>query len=77
MDEIERRRRFDMQRARESEGVVADSMAVRLEIVARIHAGTITLAEGQAELARIKRGAKRAGKITRNQAWLGRTIGDK
>jgi uncharacterized membrane protein YjjP (DUF1212 family) len=72
MDEIERRARFDAQRKTEAEGRVADSMEVRLEIVRRIEAGEVSLEEGQAELRRIKRNAKRDGKITRNQAFLGR-----
>jgi hypothetical protein len=72
MDEIERRARFDAQRKAEAEGRVADSMDVRIRIVERIKAGEITLEQGQAELKRIKRNASREGKITRNQAWLGR-----
>lgn len=73
MDSIERNRRFDHIRAEEAAGGVADSMEVRIAIVKRIEAGEITLADGQAELARIKRNAKRSGKITRNQAFHGRT----
>jgi hypothetical protein len=65
-------RRRDAQRDAEASGRVADSMAVRLKIVERIKAGEITLEAGQAELKRIKRGAKSRGLITRNQAFLGR-----
>lgn len=72
MDEIERRARFERQRAMEAEGRVADSMEVRVALIERMHAGELTLAQVQAELARIKRNAKRNGKITRNQAFLGR-----
>lgn len=39
----------------------ADNMEVRLSIVARIKAGEISLAEGQAELRRIQRIAKARG----------------
>lgn len=73
MDEIERRARFDNIRTEEAAGNVADSMTVRIAIVERIKSGEITLEAGQKELARIKRSAKAAGKITRNQAFLGRT----
>ncbi len=55
--------------AAEAAGQVADSMDVRLDIVRRMNAGEITLAEGQAELKRIKRGATRAGKTTRGRVW--------
>lgn len=56
----------------EAEGKVADNMEVRLDIVRRIHAGEITLKQGQAELRHIQRQAKANGKITRDQAWTGR-----
>jgi hypothetical protein len=55
----------------EKSGHVADSMDVRLDIVRRMNAGEITLAQGQALLAKIKRGAKAAGKVTRSQAYQG------
>ena len=57
-------------RAAEARGEVADSMEVRASIVRRIESGEITPEQGKAELARIKRGAKAAGKVTRNQAFL-------
>lgn len=72
MDYCEFSRRMGMIKTAEVDGRVADSMDVRLEIVRRMDAGEITLEQGQAELKRIKAGAKRAGKITRNQAFLGR-----
>lgn len=56
-------------RAEEAAGNVADSMEVRLAIVERISSGEITLAQGQAELKKIKAGAKKAGQITRSQAY--------
>lgn len=55
--------------AAEAAGEVADSMAVRLEIVERMNRGEITLAQAQAELKAIKRGARRAGKTTRAEVW--------
>lgn len=72
MDYFEHSRRLDRQKAREAEGVVADSMEVRMALIAKMDAGEMTLAEVQAELARIKRNAKRNGQITRAQAYEGR-----
>lgn len=72
MDPLEVAARRDHIKAREAEGAVADSMEVRKALMARFHAGEITLEEAQAQLKRIQRGAKAAGKITRKQAWLGR-----
>ena len=71
MNEIERRRRFDAIKSAEADGRVADSREVRLALMAKVHAGEMSLVDAQAELARLQRGAKRAGKITRNQAFLG------
>lgn len=59
-------------RKAEQDGIVADSMDVRVELMRRVEAGELTLEEAQAELKKIKRGAKAAGKITRNQAYTGR-----
>lgn len=59
----------DAMKEAEANGQVADSMEVRAELVRRIQAGEITPAEGQAELARIKRNAKKAGLLTRTQAF--------
>lgn len=53
----------------EAAGQVADSMEVRSALMARVDSGEITLAQAQDELKRIKRGAKAAGKVTRNQAF--------
>ena len=53
----------------EQNGEVADSMDVRITLMQRVHSGEITLAQAQAELAKIKRGAKAAGKVTRAQAF--------
>ena len=56
----------------ESAGLVADSMEVRLALMAQFHSGEKTLEAVQEELQRIKRSAKKIGKVTRNQAYLGR-----
>lgn len=69
MDYLKHSKKMDAVRAAESAGEVADSMDVRKALIARMDAGEMTLAEVQAELARIKRGAKRAGKITRAAAY--------
>jgi hypothetical protein len=53
----------------EKSGIVADSMDVRLALMARVDAGEITLEQAQAELKKIKAGAKKAGKVTRAQAY--------
>lgn len=53
----------------EAAGEVADSMEVRRALMARVHSGEITLQAAQAELAKIKSGAKKAGKVTRSQAY--------
>lgn len=53
----------------EKEGRVADSMDVRRALMARVHAGEITLEQAKKELKKIKAGAKRAGMVTRCQAF--------
>lgn len=53
----------------EAAGQVADSMDVRKTLMAKVHSGEMTLKDAQAELERIKRGAKKAGKVTRSQAF--------
>ena len=55
----------------DASGQVADSMDVRKALMERVHKGEITLEQAQAELAKIKRGAKAAGKVTRSQAFRG------
>lgn len=56
----------------EARGEVADSLEVRMAIMQRVHAGEITLKQGQDELLAIKRGARKRGKMTRAQAFTGR-----
>lgn len=53
----------------EASGQVADSHAVRLAIMARVHAGEITLVQAQAELKKIQAKAQSIGKLTRQQAF--------
>lgn len=72
MNSAEFRDRREWQKKAEAEGRVADSMEVRMALMDKFHKGEMTLDAVQAEIARLKRGAKSAGKITRNQAFLGR-----
>ena len=72
MDSFEYRDRREAQKQAEAQGKVADSMDVRLALMDRVHKGEITLEEAQAQLKKIKSGAKRNGQITRNQAFTGR-----
>lgn len=60
--------------AAEGKGIVADSKEVRLALMQQFHSGKKTLEEVQAELAAIKRGAKKNGKLTRDQAYRGRGL---
>ena len=53
----------------EETGVLADSMEVRKALMAQVHSGEKTLEEVQAELKKIKRNAKRNGKVTRQQVY--------
>ena len=55
--------------AAEAEGLVADSMDVRLALIAKMDAGEMTLAEVQAELKRIKRSAAKNGQTTRSKVY--------
>ncbi len=72
MDPFEVSARRQAVREAEAAGGVADSLEWRKAIMTRVHAGEITLEAAQAELKRVKRGAKAAGKVTRNQAYRGR-----
>jgi hypothetical protein len=56
----------------EADGVVADNMEVRKELVRQFETKQITFEEMQAKLAKIKRDAKKNGKVTRNQAFQGK-----
>jgi hypothetical protein len=63
--------RHDAMNQAEAEGRVADSLEVRMALMKRVKTGEITLEQAQTELKKIKRGAKKAGKVTRNQAFRG------
>jgi hypothetical protein len=64
--------RKDALKSAEASGQVADSMEVRKGLVERFERGDITFEQMQAELAAIKRNAKKNGQITRDQAYTGR-----
>ncbi len=66
---LEHRARMGDVKATEEAGEVADSMNVRKQILARVHAGELTPSEAQAELARIKRGAAKRGQKTRSSVY--------
>lgn len=53
----------------EAAGEVADSLDVRKALIQRMTAGELTLDQVQAELKRIRRGAAKAGKVTRTAAF--------
>lgn len=55
----------------EAEGRVADSLDARKALVARMEAGELTHEQVLAELRKLKRGAKKQGKVTRAQAAKG------
>lgn len=67
--EIQARR--DAVKKAEAEGRIADSMEVRGELIAKMERGEMTLEQVQAELKKIKRNAKKNGKVTRDQAYRG------
>lgn len=56
-------------KASEAVGEVADSHAVRLAIMDRVHSGEITLAQAQEALKRIQAQASSVGLKTRAQAF--------
>jgi len=53
----------------EAAGKIADSKDVRMALMTRVQLGELTLEAAQAELARIKRGAKAAGMSTRARTF--------
>jgi len=69
---FERAAKLQNQKDAEKSGIVADSMEVRMALMEEVRAGKRTLESAQAELMRIKKTAKKNGKITRNQAYTGR-----
>ncbi|MCO3163120.1 hypothetical protein FA227_31625 [Pseudomonas aeruginosa] len=50
--------------AAEESGLVADSKEFRAELVARIYAGEITWEQAQEELRKVKRDARKNGKLS-------------
>lgn len=56
-------------KAAEKSGKIADSAEVRGALIARVLSGEITIEQCQAELKEIRRGARRARKVTRSQVW--------
>lgn len=71
MDYFEHKKRRRYIEQAEKEGRVADSLEVRMNLIARVKAGKITFNEMQEELERIKRNAKKNGQVTRAQAYSG------
>ena len=69
MDYFKHKEKLARVKTAEAQGQVADSMDVRLALIARMHAGELTLEQVQAELKRIKRGASKAGQTTRAKAY--------
>lgn len=53
----------------EEQGLIADSMEFRSSLLLRVQNEEITIEEALAELAKVKREAKRNGKKTRAQVW--------
>ncbi len=56
-------------KAAESAGLVADSIDVRKRLMDQVRLGEKTLEQAQAELKKIKSGAKKRGLITRSHAY--------
>ena len=69
MNYLTARRKHRAVNEAESAGLVADSIEVRKALVKRIESGEITPEQGWVELAKIKRNAKKAGLLTRSQAY--------
>ncbi len=69
MRDVKHSRKISAVREAEQAGEVADSMDVRMALIARVSAGEITLEQAQAELARIKRQATKNGKTTRGRVY--------
>jgi hypothetical protein len=77
MNDAQRTKALADMRAAESAGLVADSMTARLDLVAKVKAGDITVAEAQKRLRKLRRTANENGKITQRQAFMGRLPGDR
>lgn len=55
--------------ANEKAGNIADTTEIRMALMEKVRTGESTLEEVQAELKKIKRDAKKNGKITKSQAF--------
>lgn len=53
----------------EEQDLVADSTALRMELVAKMKSGELTQQEALEVLRKVKRDAKKNGKKTRSQIW--------
>lgn len=69
MDSIEYTRRSQALKTAEGKGDVADSMKVRHALMERVRAGEITLQEAQAELAGLKKQARKDGQLIREDFY--------
>lgn len=69
VDYFKHAKKVDAVKGAEADGKVADSMDVRLGLIAKMDAGEMTLEQVQAELKRIKRNAGKNGQITRARAY--------
>lgn len=63
------RGKFKAVKEAEAQGIVADSLDVRVALIKRMKAGEMTLAQVQAELAKLRRSAKKNGQTTRAEVW--------
>lgn len=72
MDRELRRMRLAYVFEAEKAGRVSDSMFVRLELIAKMNAGKMTLDQVKKNLARIKRDGRKLGQITRAEAYRGK-----
>ncbi len=63
-----RRQNSALQKA-EAEGLVADSMKIRLDLIDRLKRGDLDVDEVRVELKKIKRNAKKNGLKTREQIY--------
>jgi len=69
MKEIDRMRKRNLMKKLEREGLIADSMDVRMSLVKKIYQKEITIEQSRAELKRIRRNAKKHGQTTRDRVW--------
>ena len=63
------KQKLENQKSAEDAGQVSDSLTVRMALMERVRLGEITLDEAKRELKRIQREGKKAGQMTRAQAY--------